>query len=103
MPETETMLVIGSTTTTSGRIFLTIFCIPAKCPSRPVLVGRTAWKCNKPFLTHGPRPTPRERMLRLPWLGDSLKAKYRQVSPPAQAPPPNLAAMHHFTPPAGPA
>src|SRR6266849_2787563 len=71
MPETETMLVIGSTTTTSGRRLLTSFCIPARCPSRPVLVGRTAWKCNKPFIIHGSRLMPTERMLRMIWSGDS--------------------------------
>ena len=38
----ETTLVIGSTITTFGLRRFTIFCMPARCPSRPVLVGRTA-------------------------------------------------------------
>src|SRR5713226_740268 len=102
MPETETMLVIGSTTTTSGRRRLTSFCILAKCPSRPVLVGRTAWNCNKRFCIHGARSTPTERMLRTIWLGDSSKAKYRQVSLRAQAALANFAAMLDFPVPAVP-
>ena len=52
--------------------------------------GRTssdaaAWKRSKPFLTHGSRSSPIERMLRMICCGDSSKAKYRQRSPRSQA------------------
>ena len=45
--------MIGSTTTAFGPRRLTSFCMADKCPSRPTLVGRTAWKCNKPRCIDG--------------------------------------------------
>ncbi len=73
--------MIGSTTTTPGLKLETHLWVTSRCCSMPPYVGRAAWNCNRPLLTHGLRSMPIERMLRTICFGDSSKAKYRQRSP----------------------
>ena len=78
-------LVNGSKITTCGLKALTALLTVSTCISRPAKVGRLAWNCSRPFCTHGSRSIPIERILRMIWLGDSSKEKYRARSPRRQA------------------